>query len=118
MGANPGGRTIHIALGVEDVERSVPDYSSRLGCPPVAHVAGEYALWRSREVNFSIRRVAGPVGLRHLGWEDDNAAIFSSDVDVNGIVWERFSAAAQDEEIRRHWRADRAAKVGGGLTAP
>jgi catechol 2,3-dioxygenase-like lactoylglutathione lyase family enzyme len=99
-------RRIHIALGVEDVARSVDDYSERLGRPPVVNVPGEYALWRSREVNLSIRRNTGPACLRHLGWEESSAPEFGSDVDVNGIVWEHFSAEQQDAEIRRHWPAE------------
>lgn len=40
--------------------------------------------------------------LRHLGWEDADAvgvdgALLESPVDVNGILWERFSSAAQRE---------------------
>lgn len=96
-------RRIHVALGVEDVMRSVEDYSERLGCRPVVHVPGEYALWRSNEVNLSIRRNTGPACLRHLGWEDPSAPEFSSEVDVNGITWERFSAEHQQTEIRGHW---------------
>ena len=95
-------RRLHVALGVSEVDRSVVDYSSRLGCPPVVHVPGEYALWRSDEVNLSIRRAETP-GLRHLGWEDPSATAFSSDTDVNGIVWERFAAEHQAAEIRLLW---------------
>ena len=96
-------RRIHVALGVEDVNRSVEDYSERLGCRPVAHIQGEYALWRTNEVNLSIRRSSGPASLRHLGWEEASAPEFRSDVDVNGITWEHFSAEQQDAEILRHW---------------
>jgi len=95
-------RRIHVALGVIDVDLSVADYSARLGCPPAVHIRSEYALWRSDEVNFSIRRAETP-GLRHLGWEDPSAAAFSAETDVNGIVWERFAAEHQAAEIRLLW---------------
>jgi len=98
-------RRLHVALGVREVDRCVGDYSTRLGCPPAVHVPGEYALWRSDEVNLSIRRADAP-GLRHLGWEDPFAAAFSTDTDVNGIVWERFAAEHQAAEIRLLWPVD------------
>lgn len=97
-------KRIHIALGVADVGRSIADYSVRFGCDPVAVVADEYALWRTAQVNFSIRRVAEGVGaLRHLGWEDSSATTFSEESDCNGIVWERFNAELQAGEIKAAW---------------
>ena len=95
---------IHVALGVVDVSASIADYSRRLGCRPAAVVAGEYALWRTAQVNLSIRRTSGETGpLRHLGWEDPGAARFTQETDVNGIVWERFSAELQNQEIKDVW---------------
>jgi catechol 2,3-dioxygenase-like lactoylglutathione lyase family enzyme len=97
-------KRIHIAIGVSDIERSVEDYSRRLGCPPEVVVPGEYALWVTAEVNFSIRQSHDQPGtLRHLGWEDDTASQFTQDADVNGIVWERFSHALQAKEIDETW---------------
>jgi catechol 2,3-dioxygenase-like lactoylglutathione lyase family enzyme len=101
------GRRFHIALGVADLAASIADYSARLGMEPECVVPGEYALWRTEGLNLSIRvGAAGEAGpLRHLGWEDTNAAAMESSVDVNGIVWERFSAAAQRQEIEELWGA-------------
>jgi hypothetical protein len=98
-------RKFHIALSVVDVEGSVRDYSERLGCAPTILVAGEYALWRTECLNFSIRKVADAKAgtLRHLGWEDSAADAFSSNIDVNGIVWERFTEAQQRAEIKSIW---------------
>ena len=97
-------KRIHIALGVADVAASVADYPQRLGCAPDVIIPGAYALWQTGGVNFSIRRVeAGQEGLRHLGWEDDAAAQFQRDTDVNGIVWERFTADQQRREIEETW---------------
>ena len=99
-------KKIHIALGVLDPDASVPEYSERLAAPPVAHIRGEYALWRTEQVNFSIRRTPPEqVGLRHLGWEDPTAESFSQAVDLNGIVWERFTPAQQLDEIAAAWPA-------------
>ena len=95
---------MHIAIGVLDIARSVEDYSKRLGCQPCVVVANEYALWRTPTVNFSIRRSQEESGkLRHLGWEDSSVLEFSQDTDVNGIVWERFTAEQQVKEIEETW---------------
>lgn len=97
-------KTIHIALSVSDIAASVADYSARLGHDPEVVVPDQYALWRTPHVNLSIRKVpAGSGALRHLGWEDDASAAFTSDTDINGIVWERFSAEAQAKEIHETW---------------
>jgi hypothetical protein len=95
---------IHIAISVKDIAASVADYSQRLDCQPCVVVANEYALWRTDTVNLSIRQTGEAAGLiRHLGWEDPAATVFSQDNDVNGIVWERFSATAQADEIKNIW---------------
>lgn len=96
---------IHLAISTNDVAATVADYSRRLECPPCVVVPGEYALWRTDIVNLSVRRdrAAPPGSLRHLGWEDPAAKAFSTDTDVNGIVWERFSANQQAQEIEDLW---------------
>ncbi len=38
-----------------------------------------------------------------MGWEDPNAATFSESSDVNGVVWETFSAEQQAQEIEQAW---------------
>jgi len=38
-----------------------------------------------------------------LGWEDSTAPQFSQTTDVNGIVWEKFSAQQQADEINEIW---------------
>lgn len=98
-------RKFHIALGVADIALSVEDYSERLQAQPALVVPGEYALWRTPALNFSIRRVAEPdIGLmRHLGWEDPNATAMVADTDVNGIVWEQFALPQQLDEIALAW---------------
>ena len=98
-------KRFHIALGVSDVESSADDYSQRLGCLPDLLIPGEYALWRTDAVNVSIRKVSHEEGtaLRHLGWEDPLSPTFSAERDVNGILWECFTADQQAAEIRRAW---------------
>ncbi len=95
----------HIALSASDIETAVDDYRNRLGVEPVVTVGGTYALFRTRELNLSIRKddAVPPGHLRHLGWEDPNAGTFSSEQDSLGIVWERFSAEAQASEIQAAW---------------
>ena len=93
-------RRFHIALAVADLQRSIDDYSRRLGAAPTVVVAGKYAMWRTEQLNFSINQTPERAGqLRHLGFEDAQAAGFSVERDVNGIEWELFSPAAQDAKI-------------------
>jgi catechol 2,3-dioxygenase-like lactoylglutathione lyase family enzyme len=98
-------KRLHIAISTDKIEQSIQDYTDRLGCPPCSQVAGEYALWRTETVNLSIRqdRKCAPGSLRHLGWEDPSAPSFSEEQDVNGIVWERFQAQHQADEINKLW---------------
>ena len=93
-------KRFHIALAVANVDESISDYSRRLGQPPSAVVPGQYAMWRTDLLNFSINENPEHAGqLRHVGFEDDTAEGYSSSADVNGLVWELFSAAEQDARI-------------------
>ena len=93
-------KRFHIALAVRDLDASIADYSKRLGQAPTALVSGKYAMWRTDLLNFSINQNPERAGqLRHLGFEEDSAEGFTSTADVNGIEWEHFSSAAQDERI-------------------
>lgn len=98
-------KKIHIAIGTSNIESSVQDYSTRFGRSPAVVIPGEYALWRTDIVNFSIRKVTSQESgrLRHLGWEDASCRSFTSETDVNGIVWEHFSAELQAKEIKDTW---------------
>ncbi|WP_027802156.1 VOC family protein [Paraburkholderia dilworthii] len=93
-------KRFHIALAVASLDESIAEYSRRLGHPPSAVVPGKYAMWRTELLNFSINEKPEQAGqLRHVGFEDDAAETYSSSVDVNGLEWERFSAAEQDARI-------------------
>jgi hypothetical protein len=93
-------KRFHIALAVASLEQSIADYSRRLGQPPSAVVPGQYAMWRTDLLNFSINENPQRAGqLRHVGFEDDAAEGYSSSVDVNGLEWELFPAAEQDARI-------------------
>lgn len=93
-------KRFHIALAVADLEESISDYSARLGQPPSAVVPGQYAMWRTDLLNFSINEKPEKAGqLRHVGFEDDTADGYSSSIDVNGLMWELFPAAEQDARI-------------------
>lgn len=98
-------KKLHIAISTNKIEETIKDYSVRLEAGPCSVVSGEYALWRTETLNVSIRHdpncTAGE--LRHLGWEDPAASVFSEETDVNGIVWERFSAQHQANEINELW---------------
>lgn len=97
-------KRFHLAIGVEDMEASIKDYSERLGVRPELVVPGRYALWRTPTLNMSIRHMPGSPGLiRHLGWEDPEARTLSVEHDVNGLVWEKFSARDQAMEIKANW---------------
>lgn len=98
-------KKFHIAISTDDIAETIADYSSRLGVQPCVVVAGEYALWRTESLNVSVRQdvTCGVGSVRHLGWEDATAQEFSKDSDVNGIVWERFTAQQQADEINEIW---------------
>lgn len=96
-------RRFHIAIGVNDIAASIQDYNQRLGQPATTVVANEFALWQTDTLNFSIRKTNGELGVRHIGWEDSAAVSFSESKDVNGIIWEHFSAAQQRSEIETLW---------------
>lgn len=100
-------KRFHVAVATRDLATSVEDYTRRLGVRPDLVVPGEYALWRTDLLNLSARMVhdASP-GVRHLGFEDPRAESFSEDIDVNGVVWEHFSAEDQLAEIRSLWPDD------------
>ena len=86
-------KRIHVAIAVANIDRSVEDYSRRLGAQPSVVVPDDCALWLTPEVIFSIR----------MGWEDEGATQFGQDTDVNGIAWERFSRSLQVKEIEDTW---------------
>ena len=93
-------KRFHIALAVANLDESIADYSGRLGQPPSAVVPGQYAMWRTDLLNFSINEKPEKAGqLRHVGFEDDAVEGYSSSLDVNGLEWELFSAAEQDRRI-------------------
>ncbi len=105
--SDPMARRFHLALSVADLTASIADYSARLGIEPECVVPGEYALWRTEGLNLSIRVVSDAEAghLRHLGWEEPEATAMETSLDVNGILWERFSRAAQRQEIKSLWGA-------------
>ena len=101
-------RKLHIAIGVSNIEASIHDYSVRFGRSPEVSIPDEYALWRTDAINFSIRKVSNQESglLRHLGWEDASCSVFTTEKDVNGILWEYFSAEQQAKEIKEIWPDD------------
>ena len=98
-------KRLHIAIATHDITATVQDYTQRLGAEPVVVVPGEYALWRTETLNVSVRQdsTCEPGALRHLGWEDDEAPIFTTDTDCNGLLWEQFAAHHQAAEIHEIW---------------
>ncbi|MGE8359995.1 hypothetical protein [Pseudomonas sp.] len=95
-------KRFHIALAVDDLQASIADYNQRLGQPASVVVPGQYAMWRTAQLNFSINQQPGRGGqLRHVGFEVDGVEGFASEVDVNGLAWELFSAAEQDVRIQQ-----------------
>ncbi|WP_422444839.1 MULTISPECIES: hypothetical protein [unclassified Endozoicomonas] len=97
-------KPIHIALAVTELNASIAEYTHRLGVEPVCVVPGRYALWRTAQLNFSINEKPEIAGqLRHLGFEDPNAPNLTESHDCNGIMWERFTAEQQRDEIFSYW---------------
>ena len=97
-------KKLHLAIGVEDIEKSVLEYEQEFGKPDLV-IPNEYALWRTATINLSIRKTnKEEVGkLRHLGWEKESVDSFTSKVDCNGILWEEFNADNQADEINEIW---------------
>ena len=98
-------KKFHIAIATNSIEKTIKNYNTRLGIEPCSYVADEYALWRTESLNISVRQdpKCKPGELRHLGWEEPDAPEFSQSTDVNGVVWERFSAQQQADEINEIW---------------
>ena len=98
-------KRLHLAISTNDIAATVEDYSDRLEALPCLVIPGEYALWRTATLNVSVRQddSCSPGSLRHLGWEDPAAPQLSVETDVNGIIWENFTAAQQGEEINEIW---------------
>lgn len=98
-------KKIHIALSVDSIEESVADYSARLGVQPSVEIPSEYALWRTDNINFSIRKdsTCTPGTLRHLGFEDPGVNKFTQESDINGVIWESFNKLNQADEIKSIW---------------
>ena len=95
---------LHLALAVKYLNRSIAEYSRRLGCGPVTVAESRYALWRTESLNFSISQIPEKAGqLRHLGFESFNLSEMFSDRDANGIEWEYFTAEQQRQEIIKHY---------------
>ena len=101
-------KRLHIAIATQDITATVQDYSERLGIEPCVIIEGDYALWRNEFLNVSVRQDSScqPGALRHLGWEDSDATEFTTSTDINGIVWEHFSAQQQADEISEVWPAN------------
>lgn len=98
-------KKLHLAISTNKIEETIADFSDRLGVPPCVYIQNNYALWRTETLNVSIRQdiTCLPGTLRHLGWEDSSAVTFSTEKDVNGIIWERFTARQQADEINETW---------------
>ncbi|MDD9982266.1 MAG: hypothetical protein OXU81_13055 [Gammaproteobacteria bacterium] len=97
-------KRMHVALAVSDLTKAIADYEERMGHAPCVVVPETYALFRNSYVNLSLTQASAQAGmLRHLGIEDDTAPTFSAEADIDGIVWERFSARQQADEIKKYW---------------
>tara|TARA_R100000306_G_scaffold62552_1_gene73179 strand:- start:32908 stop:34125 length:1218 start_codon:yes stop_codon:yes gene_type:complete len=95
-------RRFHLSLDCTDLQQTINEYSSRLGCRPTLIINGQFALWRTPELNICVRQ-ATETRLRHLGWELAESDGVSNDLDCNGIEWATFTLQQQAEEIRQCW---------------
>ena len=97
-------KRIHVALAVGNLDDAIADTRRRLGVEPCVVVPGTYALFRTASANLSLTESAEQAGqLRHLGIEDPEAPAFTAEPGPDGLVWERFTAEQQAEEINTHW---------------
>ena len=95
-------KRFHIAIGANDIKKTIADYTNRLGVDPCVIIGNEYALFKTDHINLSIRQ-SEEKGLRHLGWEDENYTDFKLEKDINGYEWEYFNEKLQKEEILSVW---------------
>ncbi|MEM7758970.1 MAG: hypothetical protein AAF298_12710 [Cyanobacteria bacterium P01_A01_bin.40] len=98
-------KKFHLAIATDNISATIQDYSDRLKAQPCLIISGEYALWRTETLNISVRQdlSCSTGSLRHLGWEDSSASAISVETDINGILWENFTAEQQATEIREIW---------------
>ena len=97
-------KRIHVALAVSNLDDSIADTRHRLGVEPCVVVPDTYALFRTDSVNLSLTENAEQAGqLRHLGIEDSEATAFTAESGPDGLVWERFTAEQQADEINTYW---------------
>lgn len=95
---------IHVALGVSDLAPAVDEYERLLDRKPTLVIPDTYALFRTRELNLSLRVTATEAGqVRHLGFEREEPTPFDSITDQRGVTWEFFDAKGQAEEIHQAW---------------
>ena len=95
---------VHIAISVSDISQSVEEYTVFLKEPPVLVVTNQYALWRTKEINLSLRKTYDSPGtIRHLGFEDDVFSSFDTFTDRDGVLWETFNKSNQKSEIQTIW---------------
>ena len=97
-------KRIHVALAVSNLADAIADTRHRLGVGPCVMVPDTYALFRTASVNLSLTVNAEQAGrLRHLGVEDPEAEAFAAEPGPDGLVWERFTAEQQADEINTYW---------------
>ncbi|WGK68327.1 hypothetical protein P0082_07510 [Candidatus Haliotispira prima] len=96
---------LHVAVSSHQIEKTIEEYTIRLGTKPCLSVPNAYALWRTDSLNISVRQdtACPPAKLRHIGWENPTARSFSKKKDVNGLTWEKFNARQQADEINALW---------------
>ncbi|NYT27615.1 MAG: hypothetical protein H0A76_06780 [Candidatus Thiodubiliella endoseptemdiera] len=99
-------KKFHISIAVDDIDKSIKEYSKRLGCDPYLKVHDEYALWRTNTLNFSIGKNKEDSGnIMHIGWEDSRLRYFKEEIDINGITWEYFDSKSQENKINKNWKS-------------
>ena len=95
---------IHLAVSTKNISESIVEYTEILGCSPDLIINNEYALWRTDNLNLSIRKSDENAGVvRHVGFEDDRFEKFEIKTDKNGLTWEYFNKFHQAEEIKSVW---------------
>lgn len=97
-------KRVHIAIMVNALLPSIEEYSQRFGVGPVCIVENTWALWLTPLLNFSIEVKPDHHGqLKHLGFEDPEAASPHRETDINGLLWEQFTQEQQKDLIFKLW---------------
>ncbi|MEX0960742.1 MAG: ArsI/CadI family heavy metal resistance metalloenzyme [Burkholderiales bacterium] len=104
-------KRFHVHLSVQDLEKSIPFYSTLFGVQPAVH-RPDYAKWMLEDpkVNFAISQLGHAPGLDHFGFqvesEQDLHAITGALKDANVAVFDEGETTCCYAKSEKGWVHD------------